>query len=555
MKTSLTFLMYVLTVSLLMPGRLSAQTGPDRNPGSLHMFTDRNMYITGEAISFSAVNLSDKDAADRVVYVEMITPDGKQVIGGKYMLTRGTASGCLYIPEELLTGLYYVRAYTRYMRNAGPKSYDYVPVKVINPVKSEIPAPGNGNSIFAAGKDSVLAGLFDIAGLKRTYGTRETVDLSVRTTNGGASLIKGICVTIIPEKSANNLRMKVLSGNAFPENKGVYYAETAGLTLTGKLMDKEQTSALTDRIVTLSVMGDKDFSAYKTDRNGRFFFTLPDDTGKRDIFLSSVDLTGSGSSLLIDNDFCSEAVELPSPEFRLTDQEKATALALAVNARINNSFNGRLLRPGDTLARTRKPFYGQPTSTLFMDKFIQLPTLQEYFDEISLEVKIRERNGGKYFKFVSGEAGMMVNDPLILVDWVVINDMKKILSLVPQKILKIETVNKPYVKGNLTYGGIISILSRDGDFAGIDLPASGVFVKYDFFAPGCPVSPTAAGSHMPDSRNTLLWIPQLNAEPGHESAIHFVTPDAPGSYEILLRGVLPDGNAFCQTFTFEVTAR
>jgi hypothetical protein len=302
-------------------------------------------------------------------------------------------------------------------------------------------------------------------------------------------------------------------------------------------------------------MGDKDFSGYKTDRKGRFFFTLPDYTGSRDIFLSLIDYSASGAVLYIDNDFCTVPVKLPNPEFMLSPVEKETALNMAVNARITSIYQGDLFVQRDTVTANSKPFYDVSTTSLPMDKFIQLPTLREYFDELPLDVKIRERKEGKYFKFLSSEAGMMVNDPLLLVDWVVITDINNILSLSPQKIAKIEIVNKPYVKGNLTYGGIISILSRDGDFAGIDLPGSGLFVKYDFLAPSCRcVYSGPLVSNIPDSRNTVLWIPdfQLKTDAGNNKII-FDTPDTPGRYIILLRGVCPDGRVFSQQVPFAVT--
>ncbi len=332
----------------------------------------------------------------------------------------------------------------------------------------------------------------------------------------------------------------------------VFYPETRGISLTGTLINKDQKTPAADHIVSLSVLGAKDFSATRTDQKGRFFFTLPDDRGKKDIFLSPEDFTGSGMSLLIDNDYCSLPVTLPSPEIKLTEDEKKTALSLAVNARICKEFEGSAA-VADTGFVQHRPFYGQPTSTLLMDKFIDLPTLKEYFGEISQEVKVKERKGKSYFKFFSGAAGMIINDPLVLVDWVVINDISRVLAISPQKILKIETVNKPYIKGDLTYGGIISIISRDGDFAGIDLPASGIFVKYDFFSPLCAGIATVKQAHIPDARNTLLWMPEINTGDNREAKrISFVTGDTPGHYVIVVRGVDSNGRVFGQSVGFEV---
>ncbi len=187
-----------------------------------------------------------------------------------------------------------------------------------------------------------------------------------------------------------------------------------------------------------------------------------------------------------------------------------------------------------------------------MDKYIQLPSLKEYFSEISQEVKVRDRKGKPYFKFFGSAAGMIINDPLVLVDWVVINDIDRVLAISPQKILRIETVNKPYIKGDLTYGGIISIISRDGDFAGIDLPVSGIFVKYDFFAPVCSPESAVKQEHTPDARNTLFWLPYLDIKENSSTGIEFMTGDTPGKYVIEVRGMTSDGHIFSWSAGFEI---
>jgi len=132
--------------------------------------------------------------------------------------------------------------------------------------------------------------------------------------------------------------------------------------------------------------------------------------------------------------------------------------------------------------------------------------------------------------------------------------MEKVLSLAPQKVDRIEIVNKPYVKGNLTYSGIISLLSEEGDFAGIDLPGSGLFLSYDFFSPECELNQSLqVVPSFPDSRNTVLWIPDSRPDTSGTYSISFVTPDTPGMYEVWVRGILPDGRIAGQSVRFEVS--
>ena len=79
-----------------------------------------------------------KSALSNYVYIELITPEGKQIVGRKYKLANQEFSGSIIIPENVLSGIYYLRAYTRYMRNFGPENFEYQFLKIVNPDKSDI---------------------------------------------------------------------------------------------------------------------------------------------------------------------------------------------------------------------------------------------------------------------------------------------------------------------------------------------------------------------------------------------------------------------------------
>jgi hypothetical protein len=363
-----------------------------------------------------------------------------------------------------------------------------------------------------------------------------------------------MCIAVIPENTLTTKRGKISPVEEAPQvGEGIYKMETRGVSISGQLVEKASGTPVYGGIVTLSVIGDKDFSAYRTDRQGRFFFSLPAYFGSRDIFLSASGLDQNSTSLLIDNDFSTIPVKLPNPPFQLSAVEKKAAYNSAVNQMVSADYQqGFQQDTTDSLGGEIRPFYGLPTETLLMDKFVQLPTLEEYFNELPVEVRVRERKNGKYFKFNSKEAAMMANDPLVMVDWVAISDVGKLLQLSPQRIEKIEIVNKPYIKGNLTYGGIISILSGKGDFAGIDLPASGLFLKYELFTPSCgQITAPAGPQNLPDARNTVFWQPIVETASGTQE-ISMTMPDTPGNYVVVIRGLQADGRYFFQSLNLQV---
>ena len=105
-------------------------------------FTDRSLYITGESVKFcmrvQTYGLHDERDWSRILYVELISASGIRQAQGKFRIKNSMATGELRIPEGLLTGVYYLRAYTRWMRNHGPETYVYLHLRIINPFTSEL---------------------------------------------------------------------------------------------------------------------------------------------------------------------------------------------------------------------------------------------------------------------------------------------------------------------------------------------------------------------------------------------------------------------------------
>src|SRR4030042_5842020 len=131
MKNKLVRIILLVIAICLMNNRFFAQpSGIPLLKAQMALFTDRNLYLTGEDIRFSVFPVSnyicDDNKASRIIYVEIITPDGNKIVGGKYLLENGKSKGCITIPENTLTGDYYIRAYTKYMRNLGPSIYPSV---------------------------------------------------------------------------------------------------------------------------------------------------------------------------------------------------------------------------------------------------------------------------------------------------------------------------------------------------------------------------------------------------------------------------------------------
>lgn len=431
------------------------------------------------------------------------------------------------------------------MRNIGPDEYKYIMLKIINPFKTEVLSGNDAfDTINLAVKNMEVPSAnqsLKIFSGKKTFSRREEMHLNLKKDTGKVLPVK-LCLSVIPESTYKDSFFPEMDKPTAVDN-GVFFPETRGISLSGQLIEKETMKPVTICKVNLSIIGNKDIQVTRTDSSSRFFFVLPDYYGNKDLFLCADDLPDMTPELLIDNDFCSRPVHLPSHIFTLNDEEMKTAYKLAVNSMITSMFRMDTMSIDTAGEENKNPFYGEPSEVLVLEKYIDLPTIEEYFNELPGIVKLRKSQGKKQFRFLySTQVEMSIYDPLVLVDWVAVNDIEKILAMTPLEVDRIELVNSPYLKGNITYGGIISFVSKKNDFAGIDLPTSGTFVNYKFLEKCTEKFPPGPSpGNIPDSRNTVYWNPDVKTNEEGIASISFTTPDTPGKYYILLRGMSKTG--------------
>ncbi len=519
------------------------------------LFSDRNMYITGEPVQFSAlitsVNTKTKPLS-RILYCEIITPDGKQIASGKFAAYNFKITGRIVIPQDLLTGNYYMRVYTKLMRNEGPSVYSYTFLKIVNPFRDEIRTTKNGYAETRLIRNDI----------------EESDDLVISSPEK-VNPDEDIIIKVSPDsvcRELRNLTVSIIPGNTFQDKSagissdynGIignrYAPETEGVTITGLVRNRTTRDGIPGIRINLSIIGEgNDFMSTKTGPSGRFNFTVHDYYGNRDIFLSSERSDSLDAEILVDNDFCAIPVQLPDETFELSGVEREIALTMARNLQVGSWFYADTADSGYEVNVDTALFYGEPDDVLIMDNYVQLSTLEDYFNELPTFVRVRKQSGRKYFRVSGPQAALTEIEPLVMIDLVAIDDPDKILALDPREINRIDIVNNVYIKGDQLYGGIINIISENGDFAGISLPASGIFVNYDFLdnkGAETRYPNNDVNQFGPDARNTVLW--QEAGSDNFCSEIKLHAPAAPGLYMIVIRGVNENGKKIIRTSSFKV---
>jgi hypothetical protein len=101
--------------------------------------TDRKLYLSGEIIWFKGYcTYRDKNIfsdVSKVMYVEMLDGQNKPIMSEKILLEKGTGHGSFQIPRSLQTGIYNIRAYTRWMTNFPTEYWFTDRFYVVNPFR------------------------------------------------------------------------------------------------------------------------------------------------------------------------------------------------------------------------------------------------------------------------------------------------------------------------------------------------------------------------------------------------------------------------------------
>lgn len=522
------------------------------------VWTDRTFYISGEKIQFSAILKQPVKGADiesdKVFYCELLSVDGAQMVGGKFPVNKGFVSGSLKIPEKTYSGYYLLSFYTKRMRNQSSANFPGIRLKILHPeladiltVETKATQTDTLTKMRAPLEQSMN---LSISTEYPEYHPNDSVRIKLSFT--GKVNPNFINLSIIPEfayQADHNVIQKVSTSDS------VHYhlPETRGISISGVIIDKLTKKPIPWIRVSATIIGEKDVMARKTDETGFFCFALTEHYGSKDLFLSTEKMEGKQPEIFIDNDFSPEKRKLPPGDPGLDSTEAVLALEMIRNYKISSQYYPDTEMNNATDSLPGNPFYGSDYEKLILDSYIELPTVEDYFREIPVMVNLKKVEGKKVFRFINAKPEISIYEPMVLIDWVMIDDIESLLAVIPTEIDRVELINDIYIKGDIIYGGIISFISKKNDFAGIKLPQNGKFINFQFFTHSGEGEVTPPQNpHLPDTRNTLLWLPQLSLNESNETIVGLKAPLLPGRYLILVRGIGADWTEFETTSRIEV---
>jgi hypothetical protein len=558
----------IFTVSLLQYPAGSVLPQKDLTREEIVLITDRDVYIAGEEVYFkmNTISAASKKTVhySDIVYLELLDRQHSPLVQKKYHIINGVSNGTFVLPLELNSEYYYLRAYTSWMKNAGPSGYAYQLLSVINPfeeIRPEALSPDtvqNNNSAVS----KVLPDIEISASTnQKTYGRRQKVVLDVSIKDRlGAPLEAGLVLSVAR-------RGLLYSGNqelfAQAEEHEVgsdipYPPEWGGHFISGKISPGNGGGSSRGDTLLFSVVGKKTILDYSiSDSEGNFKLLAKGLEGLQEIVIQNLNLGKENYQIQLDDPFSPDLLQMQLPAFHMDTSQIEEINEAVITAQLNALYSEERnpVLENDTTAMS---FYGQPEKELILADYIRLPEMREVFFELIPQAQIRGKGDQTYIRVRDKQSGMFYySDPLMLVDGIPTTGPLQISELDPLKVEKIDIVSAGYFLGILHFPGIVSVFTENGRCP-LTFPDYFFRQSYDFISPyDPPPFPEYSEaedweSHRPDYRNTLYWNPEIHTGKDGKARIEFYTSDDISDYVFTIQEVSSDGKSVSFSDTISI---
>ncbi|MBC7849491.1 MAG: hypothetical protein H7Y31_07130 [Chitinophagaceae bacterium] len=343
-----------------------------------------------------------------------------------------------------------------------------------------------------------------------------------------------------------------------------YIPEIAGHIITGRVIDRRTGSPAGGILTYLTVPGERfHFSTCLSNPDGSIRFDIKKIFGTENIIVQTNKETDSFYRVEIDNPFSEKFAEGGLPMFSLSAQDQQHLLTRLTATQVENAYRNKqqdlfyLPNFSDTTA-----FFGKPDKVYVLDDYTRFSTMEEVLIEYVTEIQLRKAQGRYRYKMYNlPYRTYFEGNPLVLLDGVPVFDLAKITTFDPLKIKRLDVVSRRYFQGAITYEGIASFSSYQGDLAGYPLDQTALLLEYaglqlerQFYAPVYD-NAKAKSSRIPDFRSLLYWSPDIKPNSNGEDTQTFYSSDLPGRYALVVQGVSSNGTVGSSVSYFTVSKK
>jgi len=497
-------------------------------------------------------------------FVELVSSENTALIRKKIDLLHGEGSGEFEIPSDLATGLYYISAYTSWMKNFGEDTFFRKQIVIVNPYqpfKSTNDSLNSGKSLKEISK-GIQFGKTSVQTDKIRYLPRQKVRVTIVQGNLSGRDFSGSCSVSVRRKepalkyfTANRHELK-----GHEDSRGrLYLPDHDGIVLSGILSDQSG-NGIGNALLYMSFPGPgTDIDSYVTGNDGEFNFLLKRGEGEEDIVIT---MPGMDQKISLAEPFWNGFRNPPGNAIVSLDavavkyfRERFTCLQL------QKKFNTQtIIKNGGTkVVRDSSVFYLKPFQTIYPDNYIKLDSLGEYFHELIPSVRLNGRKSEYILKIADPRSMDFLNEkPAVFLDGVLFDDIAAIASYPPSEIYSITVLPESYYYRDMSFGGIIDIHTKKSDFNGVKAPGNmtrfiypkAVTSEYRYLS--VDYSVTSVADRTPDLRYLLAWEPYLRTDSTGVASFELYSGDVKGTFEVEVAGLTEKGEIFNAGCEFQV---
>jgi len=415
---------------------------------------------------------------------------------------------------------------------------------------------------------------------KKIYNKREKVNIYIKTTKKNNIAIKSELSISIAKAKVEDIYIKenefwktnlsdeinykkiskTISDSSQTKNKIEFLPETKNLVLSGKVVTKTSNQGIHDVNVYLSKLNKNQFVQNAISKSdGKFYFNFDNLDEKSELVIQITNLRNSEQKLIIDDEYSSDFLPIQNKALSNIDYNRKYFEKLLTNYQIQKEFTSKNEQNSIEGLNHSNIFYGQPDSTYYLKKYIDLPSLEDFINEIVKNVQIKKKKDDYEISISYGKSNTsLTKSPLLLLDGVPIFDNSKYLKIPPLEIEKMDIINTNYLLGDNEYGGIISLFSYKKNLANIASSMPFTFIHFDGYSEFSKFNEIKYGSQIefdsriPDFRNTLYWNPNIVTNKDGVAEVLFYTSDESGKFLITIEGLNSEGVSSKKQMIIEV---
>ena len=523
-----------------------AVTGKTQERKYFSLFTDRDLYTSGETLLFKIFGPENESAG--IVHIDLLNTSGKKIVEINKKITDQQTDGFIYLPDSLSTGCYML--YTSARNNP---TLTFNEIYICNRFTG-IPEGGSAtrSSDIRTVTEKPVNDL-EIEGIDKIRQTRSKVQATIHLPGKLLSRIKGNLSVSVAETTLG------YNSGSFVKSlkpKKDQLIEKDGIILEGFVKDLKTGEPFKNGIVFLSIPDSiPRFNFYKTGADGYFNFQFDNYYGNIPVVIQGLDPEKKRLLKIVLNHPDSIPAAISSFENWTVSTELRKIAAQNIEAlTFSKIFNQQeiTIQSGSRPKAEAYPFYGVPTSVVDPHPFIDLPDFTEISRELLPGVKFRAYNRIPSLQVLnSAMRTYFEKAPLLLIDGIPIHDLNIIKTLGSKDIDRVEICLSERFYGDLAFQGVVAIYTSKSNFSRIAESDELIKFNLDVNQPAAIlIIPSEKLQNEPDFRKVLLWKP--SQKPEETVRLDFQTSDIRGNFKLIVRGTTSDGSVFYKEQIFEV---